>query len=216
MGYTCHHSCCCCAPRVAWTIPVASCQVYYYTVPAWPVYTPCTIRWGCVGCSCRCACCPCASPKASAAAAPVAPAVKEIMRSSHEGEPRKLASGKIEVQGKVELTSSEEMRHKKTRSRSVDKGVSPREWRRVGSLPKMRAEKAPAAGGSSPETTGHRKSSSSPSEESSEEDRRCEGTFVIKGIPLCRGRGTRRHRESKGGESGRERVVKGTIIFKAS
>lgn len=167
-------------PHVLWGAQV-SYPVYSYT--AVPYYT---YAVPCVTCCCHCTCAQSKAPEAA-----VAP-----------------SSGKIQVEGKVELqASSQEVDGPAKATRNKEKDESPLSWRRVSSLPRQRAERSSRDysdehSSSSRRQRGRRERRDSP-------EGRCEGTFVIKGFPRPEPREPRRRATASRGDC----VVKGTITL---
>lgn len=201
MAYVCPYY----GPRMVWSVPQASYPVYYHTAPSWPSYTCCASTCCCAACCCHCTC----QQAAAAANAAVNAAVKAVTAA---GNTPTAKSGKIQVQGKMELKASPEDTQKlRENNRRTDEEETPRSWRRVSSLPKLRAER-PSRDYSDDYSSPRRHRSRRYKNDSP--DGRCEGTFVIKGMPRYERREPRRRPEPTRNND-RDCTLKGTITFDA-
>lgn len=194
------------SPCVHWNlvVPQSSPQVYCYYVPTTWTCVSSVPKCCCVGCCC--CCCRCSSSAAAPAQAEASPAVAFPPRS-----------GTVQLEGQVQIKPQDTSKvAESSRKKSADD--TGKGWRRVSSLPRMRAEK---------EASEYSTSSSSYSRDSRRRERdhgsrrrpspdsrgRCEGVLIIKGLPRM-DRGDDRRRRS---ESSRERgcTLKGTLRFNA-
>lgn len=176
---------------IMWSGPQYTYPLYYYSsTPAWPYYSCCAHKCYCA-CCCHCACA-CARPKEKEAAAPTP------------------ISGKIQVQGKMELKSTpEDMEKVRETNRRRDEKETPRSWRRVSSLPRLRAE-LPSRDYSDDYYSPRRHRGRRDRYDSS--DGLCEGTFTIKGFPRPERREPRRRAEPARNID-RDCKLKGTLTF---
>lgn len=146
-------------------------------------------------CCCSCNCCCCSKP--APAATPAAP-----------------KSGKIQVQGTMKLESTpEDLEKVKESNRRRDREESPREWRRVSSMPRHRAERYSSRDYSDDDYYNRRSNNGRRRRDRDDNsDGRCEGTFVIKGLPKPERREPRRRDEPQRNID-RDCMVKGTLTF---
>ncbi|KAL8428585.1 hypothetical protein Efla_004397 [Eimeria flavescens] len=214
MVYACCHSCSCRGPRVAWTVPQPSYQLVHYSVPCWPIYASCGVT--CCLTACCCCCCRCTCSSNPEAAAPAA-AAKEVASVAPVAPFSLPKSGKIQVQGKVEVkaSSTDEGREMLSSRGYEDTSSSPRGQRRVSSLPKQRAAAREKKGEEAEKTHASPKRDAYSRSSSDSSDGRCGGTFVIKGLQLCGRRHERRRQQEAEREVTRDCTLQGTIIFNA-
>ena len=199
-------------PCVSWNVLVpqpASPQIYYYYVPsAWTCLHCSVAKCCCV--SCCCCCCRCSS-KTAVTATQVSPQPAEVVPPAAVFQPR---SGTVQLEGQVQIQSkAPESSRRVDPNRKKDVGEAEKGWRRVSSLPRMRAEKAAASEDScsSHSSRNQRRGDRGRRRQPSPEGRgRCEGTLIIKGLPMLE-----RKEEKKSPTESRERecMLRGMLTF---
>lgn len=200
--YSCHYY----GYPVTWNMQQPAFPMYYYTNTSWSACPQVPVKCCCPACCPPCCChsgCSCSCSKAAVEAA-----VKAVTDASAAAAASAPKSGKLQLEGKMELKSTPESSEK---SRRGDEEETPRSWRRVSSLPKLRAERP--SRDYSDDSYYSPRSRRNCRDRYSRSDGRCEGTFVIKGMPKSERREPRRRESSRIGNQ--DCSVKGTLIFNA-